>query len=213
MMVLNEFSEKNPELKQYVEKFMNDHPALLSNPVIINFLKEEKNVHLLIQAMRCPTKENIAYLDEAFREFYLKIRWIAFASQLLYYGSIDYDKKHRKDRERYPLILDKPLQGDQENDGVLVDLIPSKELSIEEMIIEKGKSLEEICGHPFLLQAIKELTKKEKEIIKLAYIEDLTDKKIAEKLDVSPQAIFKTRKKAIHKLRCRIGGKNIWVKG
>ncbi|AMA74441.1 MULTISPECIES: sigma-70 family RNA polymerase sigma factor [Aneurinibacillus] len=201
-MSITKFLRQDSHFKKDVVQFINDHPILLSNPILKNFLKEKKNLLLFIQAVSSSTKESKKKLDKSFKNYYLKIRLVNFMSKLLYYSAIDYDKKIRKHNQRYLLILDKPVQNASQDDEItIVDLIPSNEQPFDGQIIEKNNVLEEIISDPLLSKAIKRLTPKEKLIIELAYVHAMSDRTIAKKLCISHQAVSKTRKRAIAKIR------------
>ncbi|AMA71541.1 hypothetical protein ACH33_00960 [Aneurinibacillus sp. XH2] len=85
-----------------------------------------------------PTKENQEKLDEVFKTFYLKIRLLNFIFKTIYYIAINYNKKIRKHKQRYLLILDKSVQNTPEDDGIsIIDLVPSSERTPDEWMIEK----------------------------------------------------------------------------
>lgn len=190
-----------------IQKFISKHSKSFSNPVLKNFLKEEAHLTLFIQAVTSPTRENQKALDHTFKKFYQRIRIINFLSTILYYGAIDYDKKNRKHNQRYALILDKPIGISSEDAGVtMVDLIASPDAEMDDLISSKHDTLEENISRSSLIKALRTLTDKEKEILDLAYLHDMSDRSIARKVGLSHQAIGKTRKKALSKIRSYIGG-------
>ncbi|RAP26429.1 hypothetical protein C2W64_01973 [Brevibacillus laterosporus] len=210
MMSLINFLKYNSDLEKSVMLFIKLHPGLLSNPILKNFLKEEENLLLFSKVINSPTQENREELDRSFKSFYGKIRLLNFISKLLYYNAIDYDKKVRQRNQRYLLTLDKPIESTSRDDIVtIVDFIPSDQPTLDEVIIHKNNVLDEMIDDRQLSKAIKILTAKEKLMIELAYIHNMSDREIAKKLCVSHQAIGKTRKRAINKIRNYMEKKNV----
>lgn len=130
-------------------------------------------------------------------EHYTEIKINKYISKIIYYESINFDKKERKIQSRFPLILDKPLM-EQDESVTLKDIIPS-EYKVEYKV--NSMRIEDHIECPKLLQAIKKLTQRQREVIGLAYIVNLSDTDIAKKSGVSQQAITKIRRKSLEKLR------------
>ncbi|MED4728377.1 sigma-70 family RNA polymerase sigma factor [Aneurinibacillus migulanus] len=192
-----------------IQKFICKYSKSFSNPVLKNFLKEEAHLTLFIEAVTSPTTEKQKALDYAFKKFYQRIRIINFLSTILYYGAIDYDKKNRKYNQKYALILDKPIGTSPDDVNVtMVDLIASPDAEIDDLISSKSDTLEENVSQSSLIRALRTLNDREKQILNLAYLHNMSDRAIALKVGLSHQAIGKARKKALAKIRSYIGGKN-----
>ncbi|MED0894383.1 sigma-70 family RNA polymerase sigma factor [Aneurinibacillus migulanus] len=192
-----------------IQKFICKYSKSFSNPVLKNFLKEEAHLTLFIETVTSPTTEKQKALDYAFKKFYQRIRIINFLSTILYYGAIDYDKKNRKYNQKYALILDKPIGTSPEDVSVtMVDLIASPDAEIDDLISSKSDTLEENVSQSSLIRALRTLNDREKEILNLAYLHNMSDRAIALKVGLSHQAIGKARKKSLAKIRSYIGGKN-----
>ncbi|GLY12625.1 sigma factor-like helix-turn-helix DNA-binding protein [Pseudobacillus badius] len=63
-----------------------------------------------------------------------------------------------------------------------------------------GPHIDDFIGDPILYQSLHTLTSKEKEIINLAYINNLSDVQIGKILNKSQQAVSKMHKKALKKI-------------
>ncbi len=139
-------------------------------------------------------------LDESFREFYFKIRFTCYLSQAIYFNAINYDKKVKLFSDRNRSILDEPVQDDENR--TLIDLFVStkwKEKKEEEYI---GSSrIEDHLANYTLYKVVQLLTENQRHLLSLAYIYGLNDSEIAIYLNKSQQAVSKSHKKALEKLR------------
>ncbi|MBU5355088.1 sigma-70 family RNA polymerase sigma factor [Paenibacillus barcinonensis] len=171
---------------------MNKFPKLIEkykkNPILKDFMDDDKRKQLVINYINNPTSTNMVKLDECFRIFYLEKRFTSYILSLIRFASIDFDRKERKISKRSLLILD-----DQENSHFLEDHLFNNE--------EKVVHLEELFSDPILFEAIQQLTKKEKEVLVKAYIMELSDTQIAQQNNVSQQSVSKLRTKALKKIR------------
>src|SRR5699024_11860207 len=79
-------------------------------PICLSYVKK---------AVCFPTNENLKKVDEAFKEFYGKVRILTYLSNMIYYNAINYDRKIKKDKDREMLILDKPLKRSEEHTSEL----------------------------------------------------------------------------------------------
>lgn len=195
------YQDEYPHLVKDFDRYQEKHHKLLSNPVMKDFLKEEEHLRQFVQAICFPTNENKDRLNELFKQFYSEIRLIKYFSTILRNNSINYDKKQRKNKDRYPLILDQPVSYGDDDHMTLASLIPSENTAIVYMLTENSSHLEEYIDHPQLYRALKQLTPNQKKIIELAYVQELKDTEIAKLLGVSQQSISKTHKKALNRIR------------
>ncbi|MFS0873184.1 sigma-70 family RNA polymerase sigma factor [Paenibacillus xylanilyticus] len=168
-----------------LEKLIEKHKK---NPIIKDFMDNEKNKQMIIDYINSPTSANMIKLDDCFRAFYFEIRFTSYILSLIRFASIDFDRKERKISKRSTLILD-----DQENSHLLEHHSVRNE--------EKEVHLEELFSDPVLFEAIQQLTKKEKEVLVKSYIMELSDTQIAQKNNVSQQSVSKLRTKALQKIR------------
>ncbi|MBM7714041.1 sigma-70 family RNA polymerase sigma factor [Siminovitchia sp. FSL H7-0308] len=175
-------------------EFIKENKKFLSNPIIKSFLSTRKHFELFKQSICHPTPQNQELLDQAFREFYFRIRFTAYVSKTLHYHGVNMDKKIRQDLYRFPAMLDEPVKDDTE--------LTYKDLAaIEEDFELKSDNILDYVTDPALYKAIQSLTPNQRDILSLSYIKGLTDSEIGTFLGKSQQAVSKARKKALSKMR------------
>lgn len=182
-----------------VERFMEGNRLLLEHRVVKSFLKSDYHHQLLVEAICSPTLENKQRLDDEFRKFYFDIRFTTYISTTLYFNAINYDKRHRKLNKRYQTTLDNPLGEDQ--DASIKDLLEDPNSHINEEQVIRSLDIKEHIVDTRLLKAVDQLTKKQKEVIDLAYVNGLSDTEIAKILGKTQQAISKLHKKALERIK------------
>lgn len=158
-------------------------------PIIREFIDNQYNLDLLVASLSHPSKDNNEKLDKVFKTFFFEIRFTTYISSLIHYASINFDKKERQNRNRNLLSLDGELH------------IP--DLAAEDLsdVTKISTTLEDIITSPYLFEGIKKLTVKEKQIIIESCILGFSNTEIAIKYKVTQQAISKTRKNGLEKLR------------
>lgn len=175
-------------------KFIQENEEFLNNPLIKDFLSQKENYQLLKMSICHPTTQNKDLVDQAFRGYYFTIRMTSYISTSLYYHAINFDKKIRQLNYRFPVILDRPVKEDSE--------MSLKDLAIyhEDFEIQSDKILDYISD-PMIYQAVKSLTLNQRNILYLVYIKSWTDIEVSQYLQISQQAVSKSRNKAIKKIR------------
>ncbi|MFX3673428.1 MAG: sigma-70 family RNA polymerase sigma factor [Paenisporosarcina sp.] len=171
----------------------------LQNPVIKSFLAIPENNEFLKEVINSPTNNSKQKLDDAFREFYFKIRFTSYLSKSIHFNAINYDKKLKLLQDRHQFILDKPAQ--VEEGTPLIDLISSKAWQEEQDVCSDSSSIEDHLTSYSLFKGIQLLTQNQRQLLSLAYVYGLTDSEIATYLCKSQQAVSKSHKKALRKLR------------
>lgn len=169
--------DKFPFLKNKKEQFFKDNPDILSDKILNNFLADEYNLSVFIIAL-FGEKEIYDILNELFKKYYFKYRFISYI---------------RKQTEHE--LLDMPL--DEENNIKLSDTIFKVE---PEFDIALNSFVECLTDEQIYVE-YKKLTKKQQQILYLAYYTLLKDSEIAKKLNTTQQAVSKSKKKAMHKLK------------
>src|SRR5699024_2929161 len=104
-------------------------------------------------------------VDKAFRSYYLKVKKIKYVSNLIYFFSIDFDKKQRKHQNNQSLILDKNITNEAET--TFKELIPDKKQSTDNIF---GSSLIDHIEDKRLAKALKKLTEKQLQVLELIYL-------------------------------------------
>ncbi|KAF6628138.1 sigma-70 family RNA polymerase sigma factor [Paenibacillus peoriae] len=123
----------------------------------------------------------------------LNRRFITYMANLIYYNSINYDKKRRLKDNRFPLTLD----NNENLESVLLTVYDSESVP---------PNLKDHITDHSLYQAYESLPAQQQQILSFAYVQKLNDKEIARILGVSQQNISKHRLKALAKLRQLITG-------
>lgn len=189
---------------QKIEEFFYRNNEQVNNPIIKSFLSDSNNLYLVQMAILYPTDRNKKLVDESFQSHYINVRKIKYVSNLIYFFSLDFDKKRRRLQNRTLLILDKGLS---EEGGTT-----AKE-QIEDASI--GKELENIVGEGLLdniedeqlLKSLQKLTVKQLQILEMIYVKELSIKEIAQTLKTTPQNISNLHRKALNKLNTTLNKK------
>ena len=187
---------KNELNEEKIREFEVGNSGFLSNDLVISFLKIPTNKDMYIKTISNPTPENMKELDILFKHFYFKIRFISHISTTLKFNSINYDKRVRLIQSRFSPTLDASIDSN-EGEETFLDLIADEQAENLFAEVTINDDLDEYVTSPILYDALNSLTKKQKEIINLAYVDRLNDTEIGLKLNKSQQAISKTHKKAL----------------
>jgi RNA polymerase sigma factor (sigma-70 family) len=172
-----------------------------SNTSLIGkFLALEENKKLYEEYLMIPTARNKELLDLSFKKFYKELRVFSYLNKTIYYESKNLDKKFRIHRDRYQLILDKPLSGKDESMVSIIDMLVD-ETAMTEFEEIPSIHLGDYFQNTIISNSVKNLTAKQKQILFLSFVENLQDKDIARILNVSQQAISKTKNTALVKVR------------
>lgn len=176
MIVLlpNKKTTKNKVLRSFLYK----NRRKLENPIIKEFLKEEKNFNLLMKAILNPTKYNKRAIDKAFYSHYLKVKKIKYVSTLIYFFSVDFDKKQRRYQNHNPLILDRDISNGVE--ATLKEIIPDNKQLTDHVF---GTTLIDHIENEKLAKALKKLTEKQLQVLELIYLKNFSLKEISFMLD------------------------------
>lgn len=171
------------------QKQTNIHP----NAALMNgFLKEEKHRLIYEQAVRHPSAANLSRLNSAFQQFYTEIQLTNYLTTTLSFYASNYSKHAVKKQDRELVVLDQPVNEEHNN-------------SKKDMLIARDNQQvygwEQAIQDPALFSAIKELPDKQKQYLELRFIHQLTHTEIADKLDISQQAVSKSIQSALKKLR------------
>jgi RNA polymerase sigma factor (sigma-70 family) len=192
------------------KKYIQEHRIFLSEPLIKKFLQETENKKLLLKAVCFPNSKNKIELENVFREFYADIRLYSYISTVIYRHAICFDKRQRRQNSRYPLILDQPIP----NHDSLITIINNinYKMTLDQAVLTENKfQFEDTIENSNLFYAIKKLTPLQRSIIKMAYVHELTDKSISQKLGTTRQAVTKTRNKALDNIKTYLDNKGVLV--
>ncbi|MEY9971806.1 RNA polymerase sigma factor (sigma-70 family) [Lysinibacillus sp. RC46] len=182
---------------QKIEEFFYRNNEQVNNPIIKSFLSDSKNLYLVQKAILYPTDINKKLVDESFQSHYINVRKIKYVSNLIYFFSLDFDKKRKNLQKHTLLILDKGLS---EEGGTT-----AKE-QVEDASIEKeldtivGEGLLDNIEDEQLLKSLQKLTVRQLQILEMIYVKELSIKEIAQTLRTTPQNISNLHRKALNKL-------------
>ncbi|KGR83616.1 RNA polymerase sigma factor [Lysinibacillus boronitolerans] len=183
--------------KQKIEEFFYRNNEQVNNPIVKSFLSDPQNLYLVQKAILYPTDLNKKLVDESFQSHYINVRKIKYVSNLIYFFSLDFDKKRRRLQKRSLLILDKGLS--EEGETTLKELIEDtrNENGLDHLI---GGGLLDNIEDVQLLKSLQKLTVKQLQILEMIYVKELTIKEIAQILKTTPQNISNHHRKALNKL-------------
>ncbi|MFJ8513785.1 sigma-70 family RNA polymerase sigma factor [Lysinibacillus xylanilyticus] len=182
---------------QKIEDFFYRNNEQVNNPIIKSFLSDSQNLYLVQKAILYPTDINRKLVDESFQSHYKNVRKTKYVSNLIYFFSLDFDKKRRRLQNRSLLILDKGLS---EKDGkTAIERIEdaSNETELDHIV---GEGLLDNIEDEQLLKSLQKLTVKQLQILEMIYVKELSIKEIAQTLQTTPQNISNLHRKALNKL-------------
>ncbi|KZE49334.1 sigma-70 family RNA polymerase sigma factor [Brevibacillus parabrevis] len=174
-------------------------PTNLSNQKFLDaFLAQEENQQLCQRVIASPDdtqKRN--ELNSRIQEFYAELQLIKYISSLIRFTAIELAVRTQK--------IGKVFQPTDEIERVLDSLVSDTGRSEWE---NKAK-WEDVIADKRVLDAVQTLTEKEREILALLYLRNLKEVETATLLGTSQQAVSKTKKRALLKLRKQLeGGEN-----
>lgn len=182
---------------QKIEEFFYRNNEQVNNPIIKSFLSDSKNLYLVQKAILYPTDINKKLVDESFQSHYKNVRKTKYVSNLIYFFSLDFDKKRRRLQNRSLLILDKGLS----EEGGTTAKEQIEDASIErELDTIVGEGLLDNIEDEQLLKSLQKLTVRQLQILEMMYVKELSIKEIAQTLRTTPQNISNLHRKAINKL-------------
>ena len=191
--------ENKRDDEERIKKFEGENQQLINNELVISFLKIPTNKEKYMDTIINPTTENMKELDMLFKHFYFKIRFISHISSTLKFNSINFDKKLRLIQSRFSLTLDATINAN-EGQETFLDLVADEQAEGHFSEVNLKDNLDDYVISPILYDALNSLTKKQKEIISLAYAEGLSDTEIGRRLNKTQQAVSKTHKKALENM-------------
>nr|WP_276564989.1 sigma-70 family RNA polymerase sigma factor [Brevibacillus halotolerans] len=148
------------------------------------FLKQEDNYNLYQKVIAHPEDRGISQkLKKQFNDFYEEVLLIKYISSTIHYTAIELSIRKKK--------LDKVIQPlKYESEGVAENITNFHDKDWKEAISDEK-----------LLHSIMKLTENERGIITYYYLHEWKEKEIARLLDITQQAVSKTKRKALEKLK------------
>lgn len=188
-----------------LEEFCNKYQRKMREPIVQCFLKEPENYTLFLKAVEEPTSKNKQLLDKAFKLHFKRAKTISYINKLIYFYSIDFDKKISNIKNRNLLTLDKPISNDEDSNHTILELMSNDSEDITYKQFEESQNnLEEHIGHEGLYKGLDLLSEKQIKILNLYYVHQYNNKQIARILSESEQTISYNHKKALEKLKSQL---------
>ncbi|WP_152657519.1 sigma-70 family RNA polymerase sigma factor [Oceanobacillus sp. CFH 90083] len=171
----------------------------MNQPVIKNFLNDENNYALFNKALQEPSNtESIKKLDEAFQRYYKSIKILGYISKLIYFYSIDFDKKRNNHKNKEVYIKDKDSKIDDET---LQEVYFSSKKDLTFEGFQNHQSFLDRIEDEKLYKNIKSLKPLQLRILELIYVQGLSNKEAASVLGESEQTISYNHRAALKKLK------------
>lgn len=134
------------------------------------------------------------------QQMIVELKFRSYVRSLLHYAAIDYFRTERRYQTRNLLILDGPASMQGEQDECCRDRLLSPDTAIQEAGTAYCCIGEELV-QPELYAVFKQLTERQRRILTLSYGECRTDREIGLQLGVSQQAVNKSKRAALDKLK------------
>lgn len=154
---------------------------LKENKVFRSFLNDPENKRIYEKVIESNREDLLIDLNRRFKEFFLEVRLIKYISTIIHNSVIELDIQARKKAQ----FLD-PY------DSALHD-----KLSTQEALGDKKVLFDD----EVISKAFQSLTNNEKKVITLTYLKELKESEIAKQLNITQQAVSKTKCRALKKLR------------
>lgn len=183
-----------------VKNIKNRLPEVLANPVVKEFLENESNSKAFYKVLDYPNTENINLLDRKFKDFYRYNRIIRYLTGLIKRYSIDYDKRVKLRNNRYPLIMDKPINGTGYSAKSMVEMFSdTKQITVDYSVLKEDEPF--YIENEFLYKAIQKLNSKQWIILFLFYEKGFNNKNISQLFGQTEQNISYWHKKTLKQLK------------
>ncbi len=169
-----------------------------SNSFITRFISE--NIDLYSHWLKNNNPDTLKVLQKRFNKEMFIARFYSYAYKSIKLKAIDYKKRQTliSKREELSFNLSKP-NFSEEN----IYYIATPE-DILEKIRSSTSSLEESLENPDLKKAFTSLTKQQQLILEKYILEDKSEKTIAKELNISVQAVNKSKLRSLEKLKKKI---------
>ncbi|MED1944892.1 MULTISPECIES: sigma-70 family RNA polymerase sigma factor [Brevibacillus] len=159
------------------------------------FLAQEDNQQLYQRVLNSldDTQRNDE-LESRFLEFYDEVRFTKFISSLIRFTAIELAVRNKR--------TSNACQPTDEIERVIDSLVSDSDKSER----EDNFDWKDVLADKRILDAVQTLTEKEQEMLTLLYLRNLKEAEAASLLVVSQQAVSKTKKRALLKLRKQLEG-------
>ncbi|WP_186327585.1 sigma-70 family RNA polymerase sigma factor [Paenibacillus sp. Y412MC10] len=182
--------------------YVHLNEIIFSDRIIQDFFKSQDNILLLLKTLD-GDKEAKTKLDEKFKKHFFRIRFIGFLASTIKFHAIGQMRLYQKGDSKEQLIFDMPVSSDDNSSSSSFGelLLNNQESTHFEPITSDPTEFQSNLKNHRLAAAFDQLTRKQQLIVTLYYALSYKDKEISKILNVSPQAVSKTRRTALENLR------------
>ena len=178
---------------------MEINKKIIESHVFSRFLEEEGNIVIYFKYLREPSKKNAIELNETYKKFERQMIVRGYLKKTIEYEARRFDKKIRN-AEKETVSLDKVVDG---TEITISELLIDEESSLAYEVIF-NRDLNEFFEDVSLIKCIASLTEKQKKVVYMLYVMELSEKEVAKQMNVTQQAISKVHRAAIKKIRGKI---------
>lgn len=173
---------------------------MIQNRLLQTFLADEKVKKLYLSYKQDPSKQKKDIIESLFQVHVRKVQLLTYFSKILHFESQRFDMKVRKLHQTNPLILDK---GINDEEGSIVHLIGEETPAYELSFVSDTHpyNFTNIFEDEALYRTISKLSERQKEVLYLLYVEELTEIEVAQKLGITKQAVNKTKNQSLKKIK------------
>lgn len=172
---------------------------MIQNRLLHTFLTNEKINNLYLSYLKQPSQDKKDMLENLFQIHVRKVQLLTYFSKTLHFESQRFDKKNQQLHRIHPLILDKNIA---EGDETILDFIGESQTSDETPSASMTPyELADIFEDKHLYQIVSKLSTRQKEILYLLYVENLTETEVSQKLNITKQSVNKTKKQSLKKIK------------
>lgn len=168
---------------------------ILQSKKFARFLEDGRNASIYSTYRMAPTDENAMRLNEAYKKFERRLIAKSYLRKVIIFEAKKYDARIRAAEEKHASMYS------INEEGVEIEMFFINEKSSLEYEKLWDCSLEEIFEDCRLHRAISKLTSKQKRILSQIYLSELSEKEIADKLNLSQQAVSKVHRTALKRLK------------
>ncbi|CAM4340399.1 RNA polymerase sigma factor (sigma-70 family) [Paenibacillus endophyticus] len=206
-MTISQSYLSKEEFEQFLH-YKKKHAELFKDRVVQSFFQNERHIRLLLLGINGHYASRVQ-LEEAFRKCFFEFRFVKYVASTIRFSSIDLMRSRQKHKLRNQLVFDAPVSetgGRVRGETLLVNETQEPVLTLytPDPVKMAASFLNEDLRNSF-----NSLSNKQQVIATLAYGMCYQDNEIARMLNVSPQAVNKTRKKALDKIRALLIGKGV----
>ena len=158
--------------------------------IIHAFLKCPENKKLLVEYQNTNSAELKIQIDLEFKKFYQNYRILSYLIKVLHFESKHFDKQIRTHRNKNQLIIDSDINFT----NIHLDNFVTDPIALSEDITDHISS-------DNLFNCVRKLTNRQRDVISLFYVKQMTEKEIAKKLGITQQAVSKIRNNVLENIR------------